>query len=181
MFSPTPDLNELRAAIDHAPRLVEQFLQLYGVHRNTLERLMRQGTSGSTDRLLVTTAEAVVHDFFRDHLNYFHDLEVAAQALRATAASEPDDIYATLKARLLNTHGIRIKRRTIEEMTQALRVYDKENRIIYLSEALDYSNVVFQLDSFCNVECLLLTQSGSRETKIAAMHSHRPPEETSLH
>jgi transcriptional regulator with XRE-family HTH domain len=139
MFSPTPDLSELRAAIDHAPRLVEQFLQLYGVHRNTLERLMRQGTSGSADRLLVTTAEAVVHDFFRDHLNYFHDLEVAAQTFRATAASEPDDIYATLKARLLNTHGIRIKRRTIEEMTQALRVYDKENRIIYLSEALDYS------------------------------------------
>ena len=55
MFSPTLDVSELRAAIDHAPRLVEQFLQLYGVHRNTLERLMRQGTSGSTDRLLVTT------------------------------------------------------------------------------------------------------------------------------
>ena len=33
-------------------------------------------------------------------------------------ADEPDDIYATLKARLLNTHGIRIKRRAIEEMTK---------------------------------------------------------------
>ena len=47
-----------------------------------------------------------------------------------TEANEPDDIYATLKARLLNTHDIRIQRRTIEEMTQALRVYDDENRII---------------------------------------------------
>src|SRR5690242_15045163 len=28
-----PDLQELRAAIDHAPRLVEQFLHLYGSHR----------------------------------------------------------------------------------------------------------------------------------------------------
>jgi predicted transcriptional regulator len=83
----------------------------------TLERMMRQGTSVTTDRL-----------------------QVAAEALRATEANEPDDIYATLKARLLNTHGIRIKRRTIEEMTQALRVYDKENRVIYLSGALDYSN-----------------------------------------
>ena len=152
MFSPTPDLSELRAAIDHAPRMVEQFLQLYGVHRNTLERLMRQGTGGSTDGLLVTTAEAIVHDFFRDHSNYFHDLEVAAETLRATEANEPDDIYATLKARLLNTHGIRIRRRTIEDMTQALRVYDKENRTIYLSEALDYSNVVFQL---AHVICLI--------------------------
>src|SRR5246127_3531693 len=43
MFLGTPDLIELRAAIDHAPKLVEQFLHLYGVHRNTLERMMRQG------------------------------------------------------------------------------------------------------------------------------------------
>jgi hypothetical protein len=84
----------------------------------TLERMMRQGTSGTTDRLLVTSAEAVVHDFFRDHPNYFRDLEVAAEALRGTEANEPDDIYATLKARLLNTHGIRFKRRTIEGMSR---------------------------------------------------------------
>jgi len=155
MFSATPDLTELRGAIDHAPRLVEQFLQLYGVHRNTLERLMHQGSSMATDRLLATSAEAVVHDFFRDHSNYFHALEVAAEELRAAQANEPDDIYATLKARLLNTHGIRIKRRTPEEMTQALRVYDKENRVIYLSEALDHSNVIFQL---AHVLCLIELQ-----------------------
>ena len=152
MFSATPDLTELRGAIDHAPRLVEQFLHLYDVHRNTLERLMRQGASITTDGLLATSAEAVVHDFFRNNSNYFHDLEVAAEAMRAMEANEPDDIYATLKARLLNTHGIRINRRTIEEMTQALRVYDKENRVIYLSEALDYSNVLFQL---AHVLCLI--------------------------
>ena len=152
MFSATPDLPELRAAIDHAPRLVKQFLHLYGIHRNTLERLMRYGSSTAADRLLATSAEAVVHDFFRDNLNYFHDLEVAAEALREMEADEPDDIYATLKARLLNTHGIRIKRRAIEEMTQALRVYDNENRIIYLSEALDHANVVFQL---AHVLCLI--------------------------
>ena len=152
MFSGTPDLIELRAAIDHAPRLVEQFLHLYGIHRNTLERMMRQGTNVTSDRLLATSAEAVVHNFFRDNSNYFHDLELAAEVLRATEAYEPDDIYATLKVRLLNTHNIRIKRCPTEGMTQALRVYDKENRIIYLSEALDYSNVLFQL---AHVLCLI--------------------------
>jgi len=155
MFSAAPDLTELRGAIDHAPQLVEQFLHLYGVHRNTLERLMRQGTSITTDGLLATSAEAVVHDFFRDHSNYFHDLEVAAEALRATEANEPDDIFAMLKARLLNTHGIRIKRRTTEEMTQALRVYYKEDRVIHLSEALDHANVIFQL---AHVSCLVELQ-----------------------
>jgi hypothetical protein len=169
MFLGTPDLIELRAAIDHAPKLVEQFLHLYGVHRNTLERMMRQGRNVTSDRLLATSAEAVVHDFFRDNSNYFHDLELAAEGLRATAAYEPDDIYATLKARLLTTHGIRINRRPTEEMTQALRVYDKENRIIYLSEALDYSNVLFQLAHvLCLIEFQDLLNNLTAGTKITA-------------
>ena len=37
-----PDLQELRSAIDHAPRFVEQFLRLYGMHRTTLWRKIRQ-------------------------------------------------------------------------------------------------------------------------------------------
>ena len=50
MFSGgVPDLQELRAAIDHAPRLVEQFLSLYGIHRTTLERIMRQGADGAPE------------------------------------------------------------------------------------------------------------------------------------
>jgi predicted transcriptional regulator/transcriptional regulator with XRE-family HTH domain len=169
MFLGTPDLIELRAAIDHAPKLVEQFLHLYGVHRNTLERMMRQGRNVTSDRLLATSAEAVVHDFFRDNSNYFHDLELAAEGLRAKEAYEPDDIYATLKARLLNTHSIRINRRPTEEMTQALRVYDKENRIIYLSEALDYSNVLFQLAHvLCLIEFQDLLNNLTAGTKITA-------------
>ena len=43
---------------------------------------MRQGRSAMTDRLLATTAEAVVHDFFRNNSNYLHDLKVAAEAMR---------------------------------------------------------------------------------------------------
>jgi XRE family transcriptional regulator, fatty acid utilization regulator len=43
---------------------------------------MRQGRSAMTDRLLATSAEAVVHDFFRNNSNHLHDLEVAAEAMR---------------------------------------------------------------------------------------------------
>ena len=101
MFSGSvPDLEELRAAIDHAPRLVEQFVQLYGIHRTTLERIMRQGSGGMPKACWPPPAEAVIHDFFRDHSNYFHSLEVAAEQLRAAEACDTDDIYAVLKARL---------------------------------------------------------------------------------
>lgn len=161
MFSGSvPDLPELRAAIDHAPRLVEHFLSLYGIHRTTLERIMRQGTTdgaaggagGGPESLLATSAEAVIHDFFRNHSNYFHRLEVAAEQLRAEEPCEADDVYTVLKARLASKHGISVRRHAVEEMTQALRVYDPDERIIYLSEALDHSNRVFQV---VHVLCLV--------------------------
>jgi predicted transcriptional regulator/transcriptional regulator with XRE-family HTH domain len=153
MFSANaPDLTELRAAIDHAPKLVEHFLHLYGVHRTTLERLMRQGAGDATDRLLMTSAETVVHDFFRDNSNYFHELELAAEKLRAGESGDQDDVYGVLKARLLKKHGVSVKRRTTEEMTETFRVYDKEQRSVHISEALDHNNVVFQL---AHVLCMI--------------------------
>ncbi len=161
MFSGgVPDLQELRAAIDHAPRLVEQFLNLYGIHRTTLERIMRQGTAGGTaggpEGLLATSAEAVIHDFFRNHSNYFHRLEIAAEQLRAEEPCESDDVYTVLKARLAKKHRISVRLRAVEEMTQALRVYDPGERIIYLSEALDHRNRVFQM---AHVLCLIEFQN----------------------
>lgn len=153
MFSGSvPDLQELRAAIDHAPRLVEQFVALYGIHRTTLERIMRQGSATGPEGLLASSAEAVIHDFFRDNSNYFHKLEEAAEALRREEACQTDDIYAMLKARLSNAHGISVRRRAAEDMTQALRVYDRDQRVIHLSEALDHCNQVFQL---AHVLCLV--------------------------
>lgn len=150
-----PDLAELRGAIDHAPRLVEQFLQLYGIHRTTLERIMRQGAADRPEGLLASSAEAVIHDFFRDHSNHFSALEEAAEKMRRDMSYEPDDIYGALKGRLWAGHGIRVLRRAAEEMTQALRVYDREQRIVHLSEVLDHPNQVFQL---AHVLCLVELQ-----------------------
>ncbi len=147
-----PDLQELRAALDHAPRLVEQFLRLYGIHRTTLERIMRKGAGGDSEGLLASSGEAVIHDFFRDNSNYFHSLELAAERLRAAEPCDPDDIYAMLKTRLAKQHRITVGRKPAEEMTQALRDYDRESRIVYLSEALDHCNQVFQL---AHVLCLV--------------------------
>jgi predicted transcriptional regulator/transcriptional regulator with XRE-family HTH domain len=150
-----PDLPELRAAIDHAPRLVEQFVRLYGIHRTTLERIMRQGAGGMPEGLLASSGEAIIHDFFRNHSNYFHSLEIAAEHLRAIEPCDPEDIYAVLKARLAKVHGISVNRRRAEEMTQALRVYDRQGRVVHLSEALDHSNQIFQL---AHVLCLVESQ-----------------------
>ncbi len=139
-----PDLPELRAAIDHAPRLVSQFLRLYGTHRTTLERVMRQGAASGQDGFLHASPEAEVHDFFRDRSNYFDELEQAADRLRAAHPCGADDHYAALKAELAR-HNVTVERSTMEALGDVLRQFDRDAGVVYLSEALDHQNRVFQL------------------------------------
>ncbi len=147
-----PDLQELRAAIDHAPRLVGHFLQLYRSHHAALDKIMRRGSELAPEDLLASSPETIIHDFFRDHSNYFDRLEAAAEELRAAEPCEADDVYAVLKSRLRKVHGIMVRTQSVEEMSQALRVYDQEASVVHLSEALDHQNRVFQL---AHVLCLV--------------------------
>jgi len=172
-----PDLQELRAAIDHAPNVVGHFLQLYRSHRTALEKMMRLGSEGMPDNLLASTPETIIHDFFRNHANYFAALEEEAEKLRADEPCDTDDVYAMLKARLQRVHGIEVHSAPVEEMSQALRIYDEADAVVHLSEALDHQNRVFQL---AHVLCLvelpqvlesLTANSGIRsETGLARCH-----------
>jgi XRE family transcriptional regulator, fatty acid utilization regulator len=147
-----PDLQELRAAIDHAPRLVGHFLQLYRSHRSALEKMMRLGSEGMPDDMLSSAPETIIHDFFRDHANYFDELEAAAEQLRREEPCEVDDVYSVLKARLRRVHGIEVHSAPLDEMSQALRIHDEAESVVHLSEALDHQNRVFQL---AHVLCLV--------------------------
>ncbi|APX90337.1 XRE family transcriptional regulator [Brevirhabdus pacifica] len=140
-----PDLHEIRAAIDHAPRLVEGFLQLYRGHRTTLEKIMRSGIEKMPEKLLETSPETVIHDFFRDHSNHFPQLEEAAERLRGERAVAQEDLYVHLKDRLRDKHAIQVQTRPLEEMDQTLRFYDEAAGTVFLSQALDHNNRVFQL------------------------------------
>lgn len=139
-----PDLQELRAAIVHAPRLVECLLRLHRGHRAAMDRIMRQGTGLAQD-LLALSPEAVIHDFFRSNANYFDPLERAAEALRSAEPCDADETYAVLKSRLEREHGVAVCTRTVEQMDGALRIYHRDAAVVHLSEALDHQNRVFQL------------------------------------
>ncbi|MGB2069907.1 MAG: helix-turn-helix domain-containing protein, partial [Candidatus Puniceispirillaceae bacterium] len=91
-----PDLDELRAAIDHSPLLVEGFLKLYKSHHATLEKMMRLGTERMPEELLSSSPETTIHDFFRDNSNHFALLEQAAEALAREEPHEPDDVQFVL-------------------------------------------------------------------------------------
>ena len=152
IFTEIPDLQELRAAVDHAPGLVDKFLQIYRTHRTTLDKMLRQGQERMPDDLVASSPESIIHDFFRDHKNHFPELERAAETLRAEQPCAPDDVYAMLKSRLGDRHNVHVRIKPVEGMSEALRIYDRDSSTVTLSQALDYPNRIFQL---AHVLCLL--------------------------
>jgi predicted transcriptional regulator/DNA-binding XRE family transcriptional regulator len=141
----SPDIQELRGAIDHAPTLVENLLHLYKSHRTTLERLMRSGATQDSGALVESSPETIIHDFFRNHKNHFAELETAAERLRREEACEADEVQSVLKRRLKTKHDVAVRLRSVDEMSGALRIFDREASELLLSEALDHQNRTFQL------------------------------------
>src|SRR3546814_15450094 len=117
--SAPPYLQELRPAIDQAPVLVGHVVQLDHSHRTALEKRMQLGSERMPDGLLASSPETIIHDFFRDHANYFAELEAAAEKLREAEPCEVDDVYAVLKARLYRVHGIEVRTAPVEEIGRA--------------------------------------------------------------
>jgi predicted transcriptional regulator/transcriptional regulator with XRE-family HTH domain len=141
----SPDLQELRAAVDHAPVLTENFLRLYDSHSTVIERIMRAGGDQLSDGALAESPEAVVHDFFKSHANHFPVLDEQAEALREREPCDPNDVYFWLKTRFRSKHKIDVVTVPIDDMDRSLRIYDEVEGKIELSEALDFPNRTFQL------------------------------------
>jgi XRE family transcriptional regulator, fatty acid utilization regulator len=141
-----PDLTELRAALVHAPALALAFLRLHRAYQAAGDQLMALGAGGLADSpLLTATPEAQVHNVFRQNRNHFRELEDAADAFWLGTPPERDETYVALKQRLRNRLGIVARVVPVAELAGALRQYDEGRREILLSEALDYTNRVFQL------------------------------------
>ncbi|MGB7205021.1 MAG: helix-turn-helix domain-containing protein, partial [Anderseniella sp.] len=109
-----PDLQELRAALDHSPTLSLSVVTLYNNYRKLTDRLMSsRNVSGEgvidSEEMLVATPEAIVHDMFRKHKNHFAQLEDAADAFFEGKQVASDEINTYLKNRLGERLGIIVK------------------------------------------------------------------------
>ncbi|AXS41907.1 short-chain fatty acyl-CoA regulator family protein [Breoghania sp. L-A4] len=142
-----PDLQELRAALDHAPKVARNLLALHKSYRALTERLLAAGESkvAAVDEVLSSTPEAAVHDLFRRNRNYFEVLEEAADAFRRGEMIPTDEFYSYLKARLKSRMGIDVVPVPVSALSGTVRTYDEGEKKILLSEGLDYQNKVFQL------------------------------------
>ena len=141
-----PDLPQMRAALTHSPDLASSFLTLHRAYLAATDQLMSlSGAGEAAQSLQAASPEAAVHNFFRQHQNYFEDLESAAEAFWDGRRVAPDDVYAGVKARLQDRLGLRVALVPVTEMPYTLREYDEGRREVRLSEALDHPNRVFQL------------------------------------
>ncbi len=140
-----PDVQELRAALDHAPRVVDRFLQLYQSHTALTDRLNRMaGTTDASD-IFATSPETAIHDVFRDHGNYFDVLERVAENFRSRIGGAADDMYASMKRFLRVEMELTVQVVSPEQMPDTLRLFDRDRGEVWLSQALDHTNRVFQL------------------------------------
>ncbi|MFN4157762.1 MAG: short-chain fatty acyl-CoA regulator family protein [Gemmobacter sp.] len=141
-----PDLHELRAAQAHAPALIGAFLMLHRSYLAASDQLLTLGAqTAATDSMFGASPEGAVHNFFRRNRNHFPALEEAADGFFRGAPPPPDDLYAVLKDRLRRDHGISVRLMPVAEMPHSLRSHDAARGEIWLSEALDHPNRVFQL------------------------------------
>jgi len=150
-----PDLHELRAAQAHAPGLIAAFLRLHRSYLAASDQLLALGAQGA-ETAIGASPEGVVHNFFRSHRNHFPALEEAAARFWGDTPPDPDDLYAALKSRLRQRRGIAVRLIPVAEMPHSLRRYDEGRAEVWLSEALDHPNRVFQL-----VHVIGLIESGS--------------------
>lgn len=148
--SAQPDLPQLRAALSHSPDLAAAFLRLHRAYMAATDHLMSVAEAGEpgTARPGVSP-EAAVHTFFRRRKNHFPELEAPAEQFWGDQKVEPDDFYATLKARLMDQFGISVRVVPVEDLMGALRDFDESRRQVTLSQALDHPNRVFQLVHIC--------------------------------
>lgn len=138
-----PEIAQIRAAIVHAPAVVQAFLTLYRAYQSASDQLL--SLSQNDAAAAGPSPEAAVHDVFRRNRNHFPTLETAAESFWGSAAIPRDDIYAALKQRLRQKLGVSVRLARVEDLPSALRQYDETRREILLSEALDHPNRIFQL------------------------------------
>ncbi len=158
-----PDLQELRGAIDHAPKLVELFLQLYQNHGKLRENLRSFTAGAGAAETIVKSPETAIYDFFRDHSNHFAELEVAADQARNAVGGRHDEVYSNLKNHLKHAYGLDVTVTDIDAMPDALRSFEEDTGQVLLSEALDQTNRNFQL-----AHVLALVSCGRLLDQIAA-------------
>lgn len=145
-----PGLQDFKMVSQNAPDFAHALVRLHQAYRQMGEQLAQFDDRLARDEGLARpTPYEEVRDFFHFENNYIHELDLAAEEL-ATRLSPSGRIFARDLAQYLEErHGIAVERRRAGtgggSGEGTIRRFDREQRRLYLNEALPESTIVFQL------------------------------------
>ena len=140
-----PDLQELRAAIDHAPRLVEQLQNLHQNYQRLAEHVHLTTQFDDATQAQAAQIDREIERFFKSQGSDLALLNSLARRIRTRIGGPQDDLYALLKSYLRREHSIVVQVRPVSEMPSSLRNFDEIDKTVHLSEVLDQPNRNFEL------------------------------------
>lgn len=155
---------DVRALATNAPGAARALLGLYESYRATresarslAERVAEGGELAGVGDFRLPGEE--VSDLVQRHMNYFPDLEEAAERLWRDARLPGDDLFTALAKHLRDAHGAAVKIEMVQAMGGAVRRWDPDRRELRLSEVLRRGSRNFQLAH----QIALLSQSATFE------------------
>jgi predicted transcriptional regulator/DNA-binding XRE family transcriptional regulator len=162
---------DLRELALNQPQVARAVLALYSSYKTQREaseelasRLDDDGTTGVGDRSQLPSEE--VNDLVQKHMNYFPELEEAAEELWRRARFDAEELQPGLIRYLDKQHGIHVRIARGGAERGILRRFDAEKRILTLSELLPTRSRTFQLAH----QVALLTQHARIDRLVADAH-----------
>lgn len=141
---------DIRELVASAPGVAEAVQRLYRGYRDArdatdtlAERVHGGGTASGSDIAKLPTEE--VHDFIQLSGNHFPALEEAAERLRRDARIQDDNRYQRMADYADSALGVRIEWVPIEASGDVVRRFDRERRVLRLSQVLAPRSRHFQL------------------------------------
>lgn len=133
-----------------SPQIARAVLRLYRAYRKSREdaqHLATAGTGAETpyghEALRLPVEE--VSDVIQDNMNFFPDLEAAAETLAKEAGLELSDLHSGLLRHLEERHHIKVEVVAADQLAGAVRRYLPKRSRLLLSEVLSPATQTFQL------------------------------------
>jgi predicted transcriptional regulator len=95
--------------------------------------------------MMRTPSAEEITDFLQEKMNYFPELEAAAEKLLRDEKLDRQDLHASLVAHLTDSLGVDVRVVPAQASSGAVRRYDPESRCLLLSEMIPVSSRIFQL------------------------------------
>jgi predicted transcriptional regulator/transcriptional regulator with XRE-family HTH domain len=140
------------AAAEAVVRLYEAFRTARASAQDLAETLSRDAGFGEAHLSRFPSEE--VGDLIQRHMNYFPELEDAADSVRLKANLNSDFMFTGMVEYLRRAADVKVRVEPASRMQSAVRSYDPERKVLLLSEGLRRGSRNFQLAS----QVALITQ-----------------------